>query len=70
MIDRNSLECLGCGKQIKKRVCFLKVGDEVISDECGIYEFDFCSKPCAFKWLEKNRSVEYFDVETIQESRK
>jgi len=63
------LECLECGKQLHKRVCFLRVGDEFISDEYGIMEFDFCSKPCAFKWLEKNKSVEYFDVDEVHESR-
>ena len=63
------LKCLQCEKQLYKRVCFLKVGDEYISDEYGLMEFDFCSKPCAFKWLEKNKSVESFDVKEVQESR-
>lgn len=70
MIDRTPLECMECKKQLMKRVCFLKVGDEVVSDEYGTEEFDFCSKPCAFKWLEKNKSVEYCDVSDIQETRR
>ena len=68
MKNLEPLECLECGKQLYKRVCFLKIGDEFIADEYGRMELNFCSKPCAFKWIEKNKSVEYFDVEEVQEN--
>jgi len=66
-----------CGKEIPfgKKVCLLKVNDEVVSDEYGVIEFKFCKRACAMKWLracamkwlQRNISFEFIDEELFQD---
>ena len=63
------LKCDMCGKEIPfgKKVCLLKVNDEVVSDEYGIIEFKFCKRNCAMEWLQRNTSFEFIDEELFQD---
>ena len=63
------LECDMCGKEIPfgKKVCLLKVNDEVVSDEYGIIELKFCNRACAMEWLQRNTSFEFIDEGLFQD---
>ena len=69
MKSGDCLECCECGKQLRKKVCFLKIENEILSDEDGYREYDFCSKSCGLRWLKRWTTFVFFDVELIRESR-
>lgn len=60
------MKCLNCNKLIKNKVCFIKINDEVLTDNYICDAINFCNKQCAFDWLEKNTEVEYVDVKEVE----